>query len=299
MAQSNLDTNGLMAAILATATWGMVGIFVRWLPGWSPLSILAGRFLAATAVMLPILLLTPNIRHHLTRSLYRPSIWWLSLLAIGGYLLGTMALQMAPIGEVTLLFTTSPLLIIVYKSVVRLPIRRNEGFGMVFAMMGVGLIMLPQLSIAKATSWQIIVGYLLALGAAGLIALYTVWFNALASQNLAPRATNVVFVTCLLGSVLSLSCVVFSKLSIGSGIDRQAILVLSGLGILSTALPFFCYTVASQRLPVILTTAILLLEPLFAVFFASIALQEIPSLWFGIGSILVFWGLLFIASEAN
>jgi EamA-like transporter family len=63
--------------------------------------------------------------------------------------------------------------------------------------------------------------------------------------------------------------------------------------------PFFCYTVAAQKLPIVLTTAILLLEPMFAVLFASIALREIPSLWFGIGSILVFWGLLYIASSAN
>jgi drug/metabolite transporter (DMT)-like permease len=35
------------------------------------------------------------------------------------------------------------------------------------------------------------------------------------------------------------------------------------------------------------------------VLFASIALQEIPSLWFGIGSILVFWGLLTITRATN
>jgi drug/metabolite transporter (DMT)-like permease len=73
------------------------------------------------------------------------------------------------------------------------------------------------------------------------------------------------------------------------------IFVLLGLGILSTALPFWLYTIAVQRLPILLITAILLLEPLFATLFASIALQEIPSLWFAVGSILVFWGLLVIA----
>jgi drug/metabolite transporter (DMT)-like permease len=103
----------------------------------------------------------------------------------------------------------------------------------------------------------------------------------------------------LLGSFLSLFCAIFSKASIGTGIDRQVLLVLLGLGILSTALPFFCYTVAAQRLPVILTTAILLLEPVFAVLFASIALGEIPTLWFAIGSVLVFWGLLAIATATE
>jgi drug/metabolite transporter, DME family len=115
-----------------------------------------------------------------------------------------------------------------------------------------------------------------------------------------PKSINIVFTTCLLGGILSLLCTIFfTKLSLETGIDRQEIFVLLGLGILSTALPFFCYTVAAQRLPIVLTTAILLLEPMFAVLFASVALQEMPSLWFGIGSILVFWGLLSIARSAN
>ena len=300
MTQPKPDSLGLMAALCATATWGMVGVFVRWLPGWSPFAVLAGRFLVATAVMLPILLLAPSIRHNFTRSVCTPLIWWLSLPAIGSYVLGTTAFQMAPVAEVTLLFTTSPLFIIAYKYVVRLHIKRSEGFGMLLSTAGVSLIVLPQLSSDKAASWQTIAGYLLALGAAGLLALYTFWFNTLANQSIAPKSINVVFVTCLLGSVLSVLCVIFfSKLSIGIEVDRQIILVLSGLGILSTALPFMCYTVAAQRLPVVLTTAILLLEPMFAVLFASVALQEIPSLWFGIGSILIFWGLLSIARVAN
>jgi drug/metabolite transporter (DMT)-like permease len=55
---------GLMAALFAAATWGMVGIFVRWLPGWSAFAVLSGRFLVATAVMLPIVLLVPSIRSY-------------------------------------------------------------------------------------------------------------------------------------------------------------------------------------------------------------------------------------------
>jgi drug/metabolite transporter (DMT)-like permease len=299
MTKSNLDSKGLMAALFASVAWSMVGIFVRWLPGWSPFAVLAGRFIVATVVLLPIFLLAPTIRHQLTRSLGTPLTWWLSLPAIGTYILGTTAFQMAPVGEVTLLFTTSPLFIIAYKYFVRLHIKRSEGFGMLIATAGVSLIMLPQLSINKATSWQTMTGCLLALGAAGLLALYTFWFKTLTTQGIAPKSVNIVFVTCLLGSVLSLMCeILFSKILIGSEIDRQVILVFLGLGIL-TALPFLCYSVAAQRLPVLLTTAIILLEPMFAALFASIALQEIPTIWFGIGSILVVWGLLSIARESN
>jgi EamA domain-containing membrane protein RarD len=62
MTTSNPDRKGLMAALCTTAMWGMAGIFVRWLPGWSPFAILAGRFLVATAAMLPILVLASSDR---------------------------------------------------------------------------------------------------------------------------------------------------------------------------------------------------------------------------------------------
>lgn len=295
-----LDKQGLIAALCTTATWGTVGVFVRWLPGWSPFAVLAGRFIFATAVMIPIVFLASSVRYELTRTLRTPIIWWLSLPAIGGYVLGTTAFQMAPIGEVTLLITTSPLFVIAYKYFRRLRIKQSESIGMLVATAGVCVILLPQLSTGKVISSQTIIGYLLALVAAAMLALYALWFNTLNKQGIAPKAFNVVFVTCLLGGFLSLLYTIFFPTpSVEIRIDRQVILVLVGLGILATALPSLCYTVAAQRLPVVVTTAILLLEPVFAVLFASVALQEFPSLWFGIGSLLVFWGLLSIAKGAN
>jgi drug/metabolite transporter (DMT)-like permease len=295
MTHPRLDRRSLVTAICATATWAMVGIFVRWLPGWSPFAILTGRFFVATVVLLPLLLVAPGVRADLVRSLRNLPIWWLSLSAIGSYLLGTTSYQMAPIGEVTLLFTTSPLFIIAYKYISRLPVKQSEGWGMLVAMVGVSSIVLPQLS-PEAISWQTIVGYLLALGAAGLVALYTFLFNTFTDRGVVPKPISIVFVTFLLGGLLSLPCAIFfSNLSIVTRLDRQEILVLLGLGILATALPLLLYTIAARRLSILLITAILLLEPMFAVLFAAISLQEIPSLWFGIGSILVCCGLLSIA----
>jgi drug/metabolite transporter (DMT)-like permease len=191
------------------------------------------------------------------------------------------------------------LFIIAYKYVMRLNIERGEGWGILITTTGVIFILLPHFSSDRAISWQTIIGYLLALGAAGVVTLYTVLFNTFTDRGTVPKSINIVFMTCLLGGILSLLCtILFAKLSIDASLDRQEICVLLGLGILSTALPFFCYTVAAQRLPIVLATSILLLEPMFAVLFASIALREIPSLWFGSGSILVFWGLRFGEAEA-
>jgi drug/metabolite transporter (DMT)-like permease len=307
---------GVMAALCAAATWGMAGIFVRWLSGWSAFAILAGRFLVATVVMLPIVLLSASSRRELLRSLRSPVIWGLSLPVIGGNFLGITAYQMAPVGEVTLFFTTSPLFIIAYKFLVRSPIKPLEGLGVLLAMAGAILILLPRLSLdlfnpaehvhqaEQAISWSNITGYVLALGAAGLVALFTVWFNRLNQRGTAPKSIHVVFVSVWLGMILSGFCTLIfgqpsAEISIEINIEPQAVLILTGLGILSTAFPFLCYSMAAQRLPVLLTTALLLLEPIFAVLFASIAFQEFPSLGFGFGSLLVLGGLLLITKAAN
>jgi drug/metabolite transporter (DMT)-like permease len=287
------SSQGLIAAFCATATWGMSGIFVGWLAGWSPFAVLAGRFLVATATMLPILFLVPSVRRGFIRSFDNPIICWLSLLGVGGYVFGTTAFQIAPVGEVTLLCTTSPLFIIAYKYIAGLQIKRSESLGTLLAAIGISSIALPRLSTDR--SEQAILGYCLALGAAACVAVYTFWFNRLTERNIAPKSFDIVFVTCSLGSIISLSCMFFSQRSIAIAIDLKVSFILLGFGIFSTALPFYCYTVAAQRLPVILTTAILLLEPIFAALFASLALGEIPSFWFGIGSVLIFWGLLEIA----
>lgn len=300
MTLPKLDNQGLTAALWAALTWGMVGIFVRWLPGWSPFAVLAGRFLVATTVMLPILFFSPSVQIGFTRSLRNSQTWWLSLPAIGGYVLGTTAFQMAPVGEVTLLITTSPLFVIAYRYLVGLRIKRSERTGVLLAISGVSFILLPQLTVGGVTSWQAMIGYLLALGAAGMLALYALWFSTLAKQGVAPKPISIVFVTCLLGGLLSLSCAVFfSKMSIEFEVNGQTILTLIGLGVLSTAFSSLCYTIAAQRLPIVMATAILLLEPVFATLFASVALREIPSLWFYIGSVLVLCGLLLIAREVN
>jgi drug/metabolite transporter (DMT)-like permease len=306
MINSKLNRQGVMAALCAAVTWGMAGIFVRWLPGWSAFAILAGRFLVATVVMLPIVLLTDRSRRELLRSLRSPVIWGLSLPVIGGNFLGITAYQMAPVGEVTLFFTTSPLFIIAYKFLVRSPIKLLEGWGVLLAMAGASLILLPQLAFEqfgqgeRVIPWPTITGYVLALGAAGLVALFTVWFNRLNQRGIAPQSSHVVFVSVWLGMILSGFCTLFfTQPSAEISIEPQAILILAGLGILSTAFPFLCYSIAARRLPILLTTALLLLEPIFAVLFASMAFQEFPSLGFGLGSLLVLGGLLLIAKTAH
>ena len=105
---------------------------------------------------------------------------------------------------------------------------------------------------------------------------------------------------CVLGGCLSLLQTAFLSHDVSAiALNNTAILVFLGLGILSTASSTLLYTIAAQRLPVVLAAAILLTEPIFAVLFASALLREYPSIWFGFGSILVLTGLLLLARSTN
>lgn len=219
---------------------------------------------------------------------------------ISGYLLGTTAFQLAPVGEITLLISTAPLFVVAYKLISKIRIYKGEGLGTMLATAGVGIILVPQLSNDIGSSVQTITGYFLALSAAALLAVYVLWFGAIARKGITFRSVNVVFATCLLGCVLSFLCTVFLFEPTGpAGITQRAVLVLLGLGTLSTATSTLCYTIAAQRLSALLAAAILLTEPIFAVLLASITLREIPSLWFCIGSFFVLGGLFSIARNSE
>ncbi len=304
MIPNKVASSGIAIALLSTATWATAGIFIRWLPGWSPFAILAGRFFVATLALLPVVL-SASIRPDFFRTLRSPTVWSLSLPMIGGFLLGTAAFQVARVGEVTLLLSTPPIFVVAYKLLARIRVYRSEGIGTLLAIAGVGIILQPQLSASASVDsagafWQTITGYLLALSAAALLAVYTLWFGAIARRGQTFRSINVVFITCLLGSVLSSICTMLFSNSDGlTGLDSRSMLVILGLGLLPTAMSTLCYTTAAQRLPAILAAAILLTEPIFAVLFASVILKEIPSLWFGFGSCFVLVGLLFIAKGTS
>jgi len=309
LASTKLDSRGIAIALLSTATWATAGIFIRWLPGWSPFAILSGRFFVATLALLPIVL-SPNIRPGFFYALRSPVIWGLSLPMIGGFLLGTAAFQMARVGEVTLMLSTPPIFVVGYKLLARIRVYKSEGIGTLLAIAGIGLILQPQLRVSSSAlsssgygagiSWEALTGYLFALSAAALLAVYTLWFGAIARQSKPVKSINVVFITCLLGCVLSSICTALFSNSDGlTGLNQQAMLVILGLGILPTALSTLCYTIAAQQLPAILAAAILLTEPIFAVLFASVILKESPSLWFGFGSCFVLLGLFSIAKGTN
>lgn len=305
---ATLDRIGLLAAFLTAATWGMTGVFVRLVPALSPLSVTAARLLVALAVAVPLVLwlrrasLAPA-------ALARADAWRLAALLAAYYLIATTAFQLAPVGEVALLLALGPLLVLAWRALRGLPVRRAELAGAALAIGGVGVVMLPVLlasgvlvpygllvpqeglgpapqSAARAT------GNLLALLGSVVIASYAAYYRALGEQGRAPD-TLAVSLLAFGGGGVGLGLL---SLSPAAGFDPAALgatdlLYLLGLGTLSTAVPSIGYAMASSRLPAVVTTSMTLLVPVFAILAAYLFLGERPSATLLPGAVLVLAGL--------
>lgn len=291
---SPLDKIGLTAAFLTASGWGVAGIFIQFLPSISASSIVATRLTLALAIFTPILFFKKdNFFAHIV-SLRRPITWSLSAILFACYTLGTMSFQMAPVGEATLLMTTAPIFVILFKFFAREQTHRNEYLGALLAIVGIGLVVLPRLTIDNVVTDQRVIGDVLALLVSILFATYAIWFSSLNNNNNAPNSMSVTLGTFTLGCIMALLVAPHAFSEYNNLFNRKIIISFIGLGILSTAIPTLTYTVAAKRLPPLLTTGILLLEPVLAIVFAFLILKEIPSLWIAPGILFILVGLILI-----
>ena len=289
-----LDRVGLTAAFLTASGWGVAGIFIQFLPNISALSIVATRLTLALVIFTPVLFFKKDnfVSHIITLS--RPITWGLSSILFACYTLGTMSFQLAPVGEATLLMTTAPLFVILFKFLAREQTHRNEYLGALLAIVGIGLVVLPRLTLDNVVSDQRIAGDILALLVSILFAAYAIWFRSLSNNNNAPNSMSVTLGTFTLGCIMALFVAPYALFEYKNLINIEVIISFIGLGILSTAIPTLTYTVAAKRLPPLLTTGILLLEPVLAIAFAFLILKEIPSLWIAPGVLFILIGLILI-----
>ncbi|MBU7586866.1 MAG: EamA family transporter [Nostoc sp. TH1S01] len=295
---NTFDSIGVAAALLTASGWGLAGIFIRLLPNISAYSIVAVRFTIALVVMIPLFWLIQKNHTISIRSLRYAEYWHMSIILIGCYILGTIAFQIAPVGEVTLLASTAPLFIIVYRLLSHEMIQKNEFLGVLSAVLGISFIMFPKFSITETDVLQRLLGDGLALLVALLLAYYAFRFRLLSNRGQAPDEKIVTFLTLTIGSIVlwAVTAVIPNAIKI-QVLDKLVLVAFAGLGIFSTAIPTLCYAIASRRLPPILTTTMLLMEPIFAVIFAYLTLKEVPSPLFVPGGLMVLSGLVFISKS--
>lgn len=290
--KTSLDKIGIIGATLAASGWGMAGIFIQLLTDFSVFSVIAIRLTLALAMTTTTLLLFPNKFWTYCQELRHFQVWGLSSIMLTCYACGTLAFQLSTVSDVTLLMATSPIFVILFKLLQRKPVRQNEYRGASIAFLGICFIIFPGFTMGNIILKQRIVGNSLALIFSVLLAIYATWFNSLRNHLKAPNSVAVALGTFVLGSLIFFPVATRSISASINEIETRQIVALIGLGIISTAIPTLSYAIAAKRLPPLTTTSVLLLEPIFATFFAFLILREIPSVWIVPGATFVVIGLL-------
>ena len=293
---SLLNKTGIIGAILTALGWGMAGVFIKLLPSFSAFSIVAIRLAFALIVIIPILLFQNSFFTQI-KELRRLKVWILSLIMLACYTFGTIAFQIAPVGEVTLLMTTAPIFAILYKIWRREKIRKTEYWGVSIAFLGICFIIFPSLNLDSVISKQHIFGNFLALLVSILLAIYSLWFRSLSQYNLAPNSISIALGTFIIGSLMFLPTTLQLFSAYSGLISIKYLMASLGLGLVSTVIPTLCYAIAAKRLSPVTTTSVLLLEPILAVAFAFLILGAVPSVWIIPGTVFVGIGMLCMAFE--
>jgi len=263
---SAYDRLGLVAALVAPVAWGLTGIFIRLLHGLPPMIIVVGRLLVASVALGIVLLFRPPGRTRLRWT-------WSSLAMAAYYVLATEAFARAPVVEVTLLVGMAP--------VVALGLDRLRGhkvpvpqlFGVILAVGGLVAFLLPGATRADAK----LSGDLLALGAATASAVYALQLRRMAGSDNPPDPVCVAAIACLVGAIAGAALVGIFGPSTYPAFTVRDVETLVLLGALSTAVPTAAFSIASARLPTVLTTSFGLSTPLFTALFAGTVLQEWPA----------------------
>lgn len=207
-----------------------------------------------------------------------------------------LAYQRAPVAEVVLINGSSPLFVLVYRGLRRLPLRRGEVMGALLALMGLVLVVMPGLRSPAAGLPYRSQGLLLALCSSLLIAVYAMLYFTRVNGRPLPSplllSARIFAIGALLFPVLAWSrapsdVAVYSL----SAIDW---ILLVSLGALSTALPALCYSFAAQWLPPLWTTSFRLLTPVLATGFAFLLFAERPGIWVWPGGGCILLGLWFM-----
>jgi len=299
LATSELDTAGLLAAFAAAISWAFTGIFIRYLHDFSAATIIAGRCLFALAGA--TLLLPMGKRKLSFADIFNSSpAWILSLLMVTYYILAVIAFQRAPVGEVSIIMSTSPLFALLYRRIQGWSISPSEGSGALIAILGVPLVAASgaHSSGFHPTMLNRLSGDGLAFIGSAVMAAYSISYRNINNRK-APSSRAVVFLTFLIGTVVLGLWLIFhgeAKVAIEHAGNAHNILLFTGLGLGTTVLPTLCFSFASQKLTSLLATSIRLLSPLLSAILAIVILHEVPTWIFWPGTILILGGLYLIMS---
>lgn len=296
MADSSRST-ALAVGGVAALTWGLTGTFIKLLPAFTAIEVLALRIMTALALALCLCLVKPQLLTKAYKLVRQPLGILLSSLMVFYYLFAVRAFQLAPVSDVALVVGLSPILGLTFKAITGKPLSRGETIGAPVAFIGLFLFVLPRLQSTTGDRTTYVTGLLFALLAACVSLGYATLFRQQSSRHSSIDPVVVAFTTFVVGTVVVLPIAIATSplLMVKATADLRTIAIVLGLGIISTVVPTFCYSYAAKYLSPILTTALNLLTPIFAAAIAAVFLGELLPVVSILGAILVFTGIFLIS----
>lgn len=292
-------TTALAIGGVAALTWGLTGTFIKLLSEFTTIEVLTLRIVTATVFALGFSLIYPQLLTKAYELVRQPLGILLASLMVFYYLFAVRAFQLAPVSDVALIVGTSPILGLAFKASAGKPLKKSEVSGALTAFTGLFLFVLPRVQSNTADRATYITGLLFALLAAFVSLGYAALFRQQSNRNIAIDPVVVAFTTFVLGTVVVLPIAIATSPSLldKATADPRTVMIVLGLGIISTVVPTFCYSYAAKHLSPILTTALNLLTPIFAAAIAAIFLGELLPAISIFGATLVFTGIYLISTE--
>jgi drug/metabolite transporter (DMT)-like permease len=292
-------TLGISAGIMAGALWGLVFLAPELIPGFSPLQLSAGRYLAYGFVAL--LLVVPSWRSLVARVSWPEwkALIWLSLSGnIVYYVFVAEAVQEGGIAMTSIVIGLLPVLVTVIGSRDKhaVPLRR----------------LIPSLSLSAAgllcISWQSLstsghgslIGLLCAIGALISWTVYAVgnsrWLAKL--HNISSHEWNLLtgLVTGLQAIVLAIPAFFFGYPAQSSADWMHFTSVVMGVAILCSVVGNAMWNYASRALPLTLTGQMIVFETVFAALYGFLWEQRWPTIAEGTAMVLLVAGVVSCAA---
>lgn len=296
------ERRALFLAVLTMLSWGAAGSFVRLIAAplktaapFVSLAVLGGRLAGSFAILLALLLIfqSRQLRHEILPALRLRETWIAGGFQFVYYLLAVIAFTLAPISEIALCASTAPLWVLLIRRVRGQPVSTQEVTGAAIALVGVAVIVLPNLLTHAHRSGvdafpHRVWGNLLSLASAVVTAVYALFQRryTFRERPIEPRALS------LVAFGIGLPLVAFLRpVPVFVLIRPEIVWLFIGLALLSTVLPTLAFAFASRRLPPVTTATVALLLPVFATSYAAVVLKEVPSWLLIPGGALVLCGL--------
>jgi len=275
---------GHLLAFITITIWSSTFIISKWLlDQMVPLQILLGRFIIA---IIFLSIIHPRFKKPVS---LREELLFLAIgTALASYFVfENSALQWTYSSNVSLIVATIPFMTgILSRLVYKTPFFTLHGvIGLVMAYLGVLIIIINGSQLEGVEP----IGDLLAIGAAVMFAIYSVFMLKTGSAYTLIQLTRKVFVYGLVA--LSLMLAVIREPVIPESLTGQGFASLFYLGIVASSLAFIFWNRAIQAIGPVKTNQYIYLIPVMTTLFAAILLQE-PVTWLTIaGAAMILAGL--------